>query len=196
MVLIPSDPYQYYRFNLHNLIIMKVINLFGGPGVGKSTVAADLFAMMKREGHNVELVNEYAKEVTWEGHFSYLDDEFYVLAHQNRRLVRLKGKVDYVITDSPILLGLAYTPSDYYPKYFSKFIHEVWNSYTNINIVLEREQSNYIEAGRNQKYEEALIKDKMMVDLLEGNNDKYFKTIVDRTTKYEILEYVKHGDKK
>ena len=175
---------------------MKVINLFGGPGVGKSTVAADLFAMMKREGHSVELVNEYAKEVTWEGHFSYLDDEFYVLAHQNRRLVRLKNKVDYVITDSPILLGLAYTPANYYPQYFSKFIHEVWNSYTNINIVLEREQSNYIEAGRNQKYEEALIKDKMMIDLLEGNNDKYFMTVVDRTTKYEILEYVKHGDKK
>ena len=175
---------------------MKVINLFGGPGVGKSTIAADLFAMMKREGHNVELVNEYAKEVTWEGHFSYLDDEFYILAHQNRRLVRLKGKVDYVITDSPILLGLAYTPPGYYPQYFSKFIHEVWNSYTNINIVLEREHSSYIEAGRNQKYEEALIKDEMMVSLLDGNNDKYFNTVVDRTTKYEILEYVKHGDKK
>lgn len=175
---------------------MKVINLFGGPGVGKSTVAADLFAMMKREGYNVELVNEYAKEVTWEGHFSYLDDEFYVLAHQNRRLVRLRDKVDYVITDSPILLGLAYTPPDYYPQYFSKFIHEVWNSYSNINIVLERESKKYIESGRNQKYEEALVKDRMMVTLLEGNGDEYFTTVVDRTTKYEILEYVKHGDKK
>lgn len=175
---------------------MKVINLFGGPGVGKSTVAADLFAMMKREGHNVELVNEYAKEVTWEGHFSYLDDEFYILAHQNRRLVRLKDKVDFVITDSPILLGLAYTPSNYYPQYFSKFIHEVWNSYDNINIVLQREFKKYIEAGRNQKYEEALVKDKMMVTLLEGNKDEYFTTIVDRTTKYEIWEYVKHGHKK
>lgn len=175
---------------------MKVINFFGGPGVGKSTVAADLFAMMKREGHSVELVNEYAKEVTWEGHFSYLDDEFYVLAHQNRRLVRLKGKVDYVVTDSPILLGLAYTPNDYYPQYFSKFIHEVWNSYTNINIVLKRDSEKYIEAGRNQKHKEALIKDNLMVTLLEGNKDKYIQCSVDRITKYEILEYVKHGDKK
>ena len=175
---------------------MKVINLFGGPGVGKSTVAADLFAMMKREGHDVELVNEYAKEVTWEGHFSYLDDEFYILAHQNRRLVRLKDKVDYVITDSPILLGLAYTPSNYYPQYFSNFIHEVWNSYTNINIVLKRDSEKYIEIGRNQKYEEALVKDKLMVTLLESNKDKYMECSVDRLTKYEILEYVKHGDKK
>lgn len=175
---------------------MKVINLFGGPGVGKSTIAADLFAMMKRERYNVELVNEYAKEVTWEGHFSYLDDEFYILAHQNRRLVRLKDKVEYVITDSPILLGLAYTPSTYYPQYFSKFIHEVWNSYTNINIVLKRDTDLYVPEGRNQDYKQALAKDKMMITLLEGNGDKYIEYSVDRLTKFEILEYAKHGHKK
>lgn len=175
---------------------MKVINMFGGPGVGKSTVAADLFALMKREGYSVELVNEYAKEITWEGHFSYLEDEFFVLAEQNRRLVRLKGKVDYVITDSPILLGLAYTPLDYYPKYFGKFIHEVWNSYDNTNVVLIRGDNPYVDYGRNQKYEEALTKDRMMVDLLNNNDDKYIRVWVDRTTKYEILEYVKDGNKK
>lgn len=174
---------------------MKVINLFGGPGIGKSTIAADLFALMKREGYDVELVNEYAKEVTWEGHFSYLDDEFYILAHQNRRLVRLKGQVEYVITDSPILLGLAYTPEDYYPHYFSKFIHEVWNSYDNINIVLQRESKSYIKAGRNQKYEEALVKDRKMIDLLDENGNKYIHVHVDSATKYEILGYL-NGDKK
>jgi len=175
---------------------MKVINLFGGPGVGKSTVAADLFAIMKREGFSVELVNEYAKEVTWEEHFNYFDDEFYVLAHQNRRLVRLKNKVDYVVTDSPILLGLAYTSPTYYPEYFSKFIHEVWNSYTNINVVIERQSNDYTKTGRNQKYDEALNKDKMMIDLLNKNNDKYIITTPDRTTKYEILEYIKYGNRK
>ena len=174
---------------------MKVINLFGGPGVGKSTVAADLFALMKREGYSVELVNEYAKEVTWEGHFSYLDDEFYILAHQNRRLVRLKGQVDYVITDSPILLGLAYTPEDYYPHYFNRFIHEVWNSYDNINIVLQRESKSYTEAGRNQKYEEALIKDRKMIDMLDENGNDYIHVRVDRATKYEIFRYI-DGNKK
>mgnify|MGYP006281470021 CR=1 FL=1 len=169
---------------------MKVVNLFGGPGIGKSTVAADLFALMKREGYNVELVNEYAKEVTWEEHFSYLDDEFYVLAHQNRRLVRLKDKVDYVVTDSPILLGLAYTPEDYYPHYFSKFIHEVWNSYDNINIVLERRHETYTQTGRKENYEEAVIKDKMMINLLDENGNSYRTMSVNETTKNEILEYL------
>ena len=45
---------------------MKVINLFGGPGCGKSTTAADLFARMKLRGLSVELVTEYAKDVVWD----------------------------------------------------------------------------------------------------------------------------------
>lgn len=45
---------------------MKVINLFGGPGIGKSTLAAGLFEHMKIAGFNVELVNEYAKDMVWE----------------------------------------------------------------------------------------------------------------------------------
>lgn len=170
---------------------MKVINLFGGPGIGKSTIAADLFALMKREGASVELVNEYAKEITWEGHLSYLEDEFYVLAHQNRRLVRLKGKVDYVITDSPILLGLAYVPPSYYPNYFNKFIHEVWNSYDNINFVLER-GTEYVEAGRNQNATVAIEKDEMMIELLNNNLDLYKKVAVSSETKYIINREVKN----
>ena len=40
---------------------MKVINFFGGPGVGKSTAACDLFVAMKKAGYKVEYVDEYAK---------------------------------------------------------------------------------------------------------------------------------------
>ena len=40
---------------------MKIINLIGEPSAGKSTIAAELFAKMKKAGYNVELVTEYAK---------------------------------------------------------------------------------------------------------------------------------------
>ena len=89
---------------------MKIINLFGGPGTGKSTTAAHLFAIMKWQGMKVELVSEYAKELTWDGRSNVLLDQLYVLAKQNRKLERLKNHgLDFVITDSPILMGLAYT---------------------------------------------------------------------------------------
>lgn len=45
---------------------MIVINLFGEPGAGKSTGAAYVFAMLKMNGVNAELVTEYAKDITWE----------------------------------------------------------------------------------------------------------------------------------
>jgi hypothetical protein len=44
---------------------MKVINLWAGPGAGKSTTAAGLF-LMKLTGRRVELVTEYAKEVVYD----------------------------------------------------------------------------------------------------------------------------------
>jgi hypothetical protein len=38
-----------------------VVNLFGGPGTGKSTTASGVFYHLKRDNRNVELVQEYAK---------------------------------------------------------------------------------------------------------------------------------------
>ena len=40
---------------------MKVLNFYGGAGIGKSTIAADIFSKLKRKGHKTELVGEYAK---------------------------------------------------------------------------------------------------------------------------------------
>ena len=51
---------------------IKVVELWGGPGSGKSTTAAGLFARLKVEEppaggpkRSVELVTEHAKEITW-----------------------------------------------------------------------------------------------------------------------------------
>lgn len=44
-----------------------VINIFGGPGVGKSTVAAGLFYRLKCLHYSVELVEEFAKYLVYQG---------------------------------------------------------------------------------------------------------------------------------
>lgn len=43
-----------------------VVNLFGGPGTGKSTLSANIFARLKMDGVDVEMAPEYVKEVVWE----------------------------------------------------------------------------------------------------------------------------------
>lgn len=169
---------------------MRVINLFGGPGTGKSTTAADLFALMKWKNINVELVNEYAKEVTWAERYQILEDQLYIMAKQNHKLWRLKGKVDWVITDSPLILSLVYAKHDYFPAYYRAFGHELYNHYDNINIFLQR-QKPYHKIGRNQTEEEAREKDSEILELLYKYNYPYHTIPANQDAKLEIFDLIK-----
>lgn len=93
----------------------KVINLFGGSGLGKSTTAAGLFHAMKNLGISCELVQEFVKEWAWDGTKIGPYDQLYILGQQSKRESRLYGKVDYIITDSPLLL------SPIYEKYYNDY---------------------------------------------------------------------------
>ena len=42
-----------------------IINMISGPGSGKSVLAAELFVEMKKQGYNVEFLQEYAKKLVW-----------------------------------------------------------------------------------------------------------------------------------
>lgn len=159
---------------------MKVINLFSGPSAGKSTTRAGLFHLMKTSGESVEEVTEYAKDVTWEGTQVLLADQLFVLANQNRRLERLRGKVKYAISDSPLLLTINYVHPTYLPHTFKTMTMELWNTYENYNFFINRTKP-YNPEGRNQTYEEALQIDediKLMLKYhkipyieVDGNND-------------------------
>ena len=58
----------------------KVINLFGGPGAGKSTIAAGLFYNMKIAGYNVERADEWIKDKVYEGTKYPFKDQLYTFA--------------------------------------------------------------------------------------------------------------------
>ena len=78
-----------------------VVNLFGGPGCGKSTLMAGIFHQLKIQGYDCEMVTEFAKDIVWEERTELLKEQIYVFTNQNYRLFRVNGKVDIIITDSP-----------------------------------------------------------------------------------------------
>lgn len=85
-----------------------IINLYGGPGTGKSTSAAFLYYVLKAEGKNVELVREYVKDWAWDKREITTFDQIYFLGKQVRKESMLYGKVNWVVTDSPIMMNLYY----------------------------------------------------------------------------------------
>lgn len=142
----------------------KVINFFAGSGAGKSTTATGLFSKMKLNGILCEYVSEYAKDVTWEKTHALLDNQLHVFSEQHRRQLRLVDQVDYIITDSPLLLSSVYF--DYYrdkcPIKFSSSYGSMlslmfdygFREYDNINFFIERNKP-YVKVGRNQEESEA-----------------------------------------
>jgi nicotinamide riboside kinase len=138
----------------------QVINLYGGPGTGKSTTAAGLFAKMKQAGLKVELVREYAKDLVYDGRHNIIqDDQLYIFAKQNRRMRMLHDHVDYIITDSPLFLSVVYGKLYENMSYtFSELILEYYKKYDNINIFITRnlEEHSYQKYGRDQTQVEAI----------------------------------------
>jgi hypothetical protein len=130
-----------------------IVNIYGAPGAGKSTTRAGAFHRLKLYGINVEEVTEYAKDLTWEGREYALSNQVYVFAKQLKRMDVLMGKVDVVITDSPLLLSCFYGKNEH--ESFREFVAEVDGSYRyRMDYFIERVKP-YNPAGRNQTEEEA-----------------------------------------
>lgn len=140
-----------------------IINLYGGPGIGKSTSAAFLYYLLKEEGKNVELVREYVKDWAYEKRTITTYDQIYFLGKQVRRESMLYGKVNWIITDSPVFMNLYYA-SKYCSKLVSAGVHAGTVSFyqqaqedghNHIHILLKRNKP-YSVHGRYQTESEAV----------------------------------------
>lgn len=121
---------------------MKVINLYGSSGAGKSTAAAGLTYELKSEGLKVETINEYAKELCILNSQHLLENQTWVFANQYQKMKYLSKDLDFVITDSPLMLASFYgNKYEYEFRSLFPLIEEVYNSFDNINIFLDRNHS-------------------------------------------------------
>lgn len=85
-----------------------LINLFGSSSAGKSSLMADLFNSLKSAGQTVEMCPEIIKQWAWDGIYPNKYDQYYLMGQEIKQQSRLLGKVDYVISDSPVLQNAFY----------------------------------------------------------------------------------------
>lgn len=152
---------------------MKVINLFAGPGTGKSTTAAALFAELKYRNVNAELIQEAAKDAAWEGRSGkFFAAQQYILGEQSWRQWRLKDDVDIAVTDSPLPMGLVYMQDDFPAKSLRQQVLEDYNSYDNFNVFITRNKP-YNNKGRLQTESEARELDQVILNAMADMGIQY-----------------------
>lgn len=171
-----------------------IVNLYAGPGAGKSTAAAWIFACLKMKGVNCELVTEFAKDKTWEQNKTALDNQVYMFGKQFFRITKCADKVDVIITDSPLMLSTIYNTNPILGDEFNKLVYNVSESFTNKNYFIHRVKP-YNPVGRSQSESEAKDLDTRIKDMLEafdldytvitGDQDGYDYIVLD------ILYYIK-----
>jgi hypothetical protein len=131
---------------------------------------------------NIELISEYIKTWAYEKRELKGCDQFYIFAKQWRKEdIILRNGVDHLVTDSPIMLGAAYSS-----KYGSEGHQDILSTarkieakggaWKAINIFLERDDSQYKEVGRWQDLKSAKEMDEFTKRFLH-DNDVPFKCV-------------------
>lgn len=169
------------------------INLYAGPGSGKSTTSAWLFAELKKLGYSIELVSEYVKSWAIAKRNVIGFDQVYLMGKQlNYEYRFLAHGIQHIVTDSPVLLSACYTRSYFndlkIADHMEAIISEYESRHPSLNIFLDRAGKEYRNEGRYQTEDEAKHMDRIILDTLDRNGLNY-----SRFSYYDsggILDYV------
>lgn len=116
----------------------KIINIMGSSNTEKSIMTAEIFSLLKKLSISCEMTGGFAREQYYEGNLSnIINDQLYILGEQNHRIERLIGKVDVIITDSPVSMCAMYSSSG--TPIYDAAIHS-FNKQDNITFFLEEDQ--------------------------------------------------------
>jgi len=148
------------------------INFFGGPGAGKSTSAARVFAQLKERQVSVEHVGEYVKAWAYQQRNVTPFDQVYIFGKQHQYEYRyLSRGVQNIVTDSPCFLS-AYYARLTKPELAGPIL-ELVDLYDDDhpchNIFLHRRDKPYVQEGRWQDEAGARRVDAELLLMLRGH---------------------------
>lgn len=172
---------------------MKIINLIGASGCGKTTTALGLTYFLKLKGYKVEYVSEWIKEEIFNGNLNVVNDQMFVFSNQYRKLKSLyNSNLDFIVTDCPLILayyyGNKYKASDLYLDDLT------------LNRYLENDHIDYLlnhsgtfeTFGRLQGESESLEDEKQLINLLTKLNIN-FTQILDNKVDSILCDLITKG---
>lgn len=152
-----------------------VVNIFGGPGSGKSTLAAGIFYELKKRSLSAELVREYVKKWAWEGILPNRLDQLYITGKQTKAEHMLYGKVDTIVTDCPVLMGVFYDKKyndlNTVDAAVGLFLSET-KTVRRLNFVTKRDKA-FDPNGRFCSEESAVKTDAELIEFLNARNIEF-----------------------
>jgi nicotinamide riboside kinase len=165
------------------------INFFGGPGAGKSTTTARVFASLKERGVSVEHVGEYVKAWAYQKRVIQKWDQIYLFGKQQQYEYRyISTGVKNIVTDSPCFLSVIYTlkyqtdETSLLAGALADLSDEYDRDHPCLNIFLNRGVKPYVQEGRYQDYKAAQDIDKFSKDILKLYNKPFVE-----------IDYLDHG---
>lgn len=172
-----------------------LINFVGAPSSGKSMMAALTFVKLKMDHNSSELIQEYAKQLVWANRLEDLANQWYVTKKQYDMIRSVYSKVDYVVTDSCLLIGL------HYNRYHKNNVCNVektemmilskMEEFNNVYIFLKRNKDNpYEKVGRIHNEEQSIEIEEILKSTLDEFNLKYLEIESDVNNIDKIMEYI------
>jgi len=178
------------------------IALLGAPGCGKSTLAAYVFAMLKDEGLDGDLVQEYIREhINKHKKVPSITFQSIVYERQLEKEKILPKNLDFFVTDSPHILSYVYAAMyiDYndidqvelLADLYFKFLKESRTAYDLVYVLEHNHKPNMADGVRYQSKQEMKILKKGISHFLDMHKVNYKVLNGELSTKDRAKKIVK-----
>lgn len=132
-----------------------VINLIAGPCSGKSTIAAELFARLKKMCIHCELVTEYIKERIYEENKTMPVNQIAIFGMEHYAISNKIGKVDVIVHDGSFINNTSYIYNWENNPEFDNLIISEYKKFNNLDFFIKRGNLAFEEYGRIHNLEQS-----------------------------------------